>query len=133
MSIRKVLLRDAGSVDSGGVWNFPNLHTLDIRGASAPSVLEEMTDIPTVLYERSLRHRSTASASAEDSIVNARPSPINTLYMSSPPFYSITRNLKAEGRKYVGKDDLLRCQRLLVCLALERIVPNFIWEEESRY
>ncbi|KAL5484782.1 hypothetical protein ACEPAI_7424 [Sanghuangporus weigelae] len=144
LNVREMLCRrtietdGAGSEETSGIhtWNFPKLHTLDIRGGESLSweaqlldskdviydSVGQLLDIKDVIYERHAAAAATSSAKVapaeEDingSINTAVVAPINRLCMDCPQIEEL--------------DETFKCHRMLVYLELERIVPNFIWDE----
>lgn len=123
LDVRGILLKSSDTDNCGSPWNFPNLHTLDIRDASWSSTIEEMIDISAVLYERS-QAALIQAANNDNSIV---PSPINRLYMDSFDLHYLGRRLNGKEKSNTLKKKILECQCLLTYLALCKIVPNLVW------
>ncbi|OCB88946.1 hypothetical protein A7U60_g3901 [Sanghuangporus baumii] len=149
LNVRTMLYRRTIETDGAGseeasdiyTWNFPKLHTLDIRGGESLSVkaqwqwldsedviydsVGQLLDIKNVIYERHAAAAASLSAKAtpaeediDGGIDTAVVAPINRFCMDCPQI-----------KEPALRDEAFKCHRMLVYLELERIVPNFIWEE----
>ncbi|KAL5524146.1 hypothetical protein ACEPAG_8319 [Sanghuangporus baumii] len=121
--IRKILIKGSASDDKGKRWNFPQLHTLDIRGSKPPRSAEQLIDVVEVIKARAAQHNAAVVASSTIETVE----PINCLFMTFPSLFRICYG----NRPPPQNEEILKSQRALMCLELERIVPNFVLRRHS--
>ncbi|KAL5528050.1 hypothetical protein ACEPAF_7186 [Sanghuangporus sanghuang] len=114
--IRRILIKASG--DNDELWNFPQLHTLDIRGSKPPRSAKQLIDVVEVIKARAAQHNVAMITSSTIETVE----PINSLLMTFPSLFHI----KGYGNRPPQEEETLKSQRALMCLELERIVPNFM-------
>ena len=118
--VRQVLYTPSGDVESGSIWNFPRLHTLDIRGAPLTSS-EQLSEVVTTLRERAdFRTLYPGSRSV---------APINCFCMDLKELQDDPKALFA-CRVYRFDEHLEKLlgtsEYLLLRLELGQIVPNLV-------
>ncbi|KAL5484803.1 hypothetical protein ACEPAI_7445 [Sanghuangporus weigelae] len=121
--IRRILIKEPASGDKDKRWNFPQLHTLDIRGSKPPRSAKQLIDVVEVIKTRAAQHNVAVIASSITEIVE----PINCLIMTFPSLFRI----EGYGNRPPQEEETLKSQRALMCLELERIVPNFMLRRHS--